>query len=230
MGRSRSHGFTLVELLVVIAIISVLAGLLLPVLRSAVEGARSIACLNNEKQVGMYVLAYAEDCKGAPPGPNPYPRFGSKLYSQGYLTDMLSSWNSDPRQNGIFACPAESDTGSSDSVSGHGYRGSHYGQVENPKNNILSRTLWDPGDAGKGYYEPGRGAVLGDACAGSMPHQLRNSKWHIENSFNDVDDLASWFHNGGWDLWRHPDRKIGVWFADGHAKQVEYWEPNTFPP
>ena len=60
-SRSRRHGFTLVELLVVIAIISVLVAILFPAFTSAREKARQIACLSNEKQIGLAVMQYAQD-------------------------------------------------------------------------------------------------------------------------------------------------------------------------
>lgn len=60
-SRSRRHGFTLVELLVVIAIISVLAAILFPAFASAREKARQIACLSNERQIGLAVMQYAQD-------------------------------------------------------------------------------------------------------------------------------------------------------------------------
>jgi prepilin-type N-terminal cleavage/methylation domain-containing protein len=74
---TRRSGFTLVELLVVIAIISILAGLLLPALARAQQGAKTSNCLGNMRQIMVLEQFYATAYDGFLPfnyGRNgPYP-------------------------------------------------------------------------------------------------------------------------------------------------------------
>ncbi len=59
--NSRKYAFTLIELLVVIAIIAILASILFPVFAKARAKARQIACISNEKQLGLAFLQYFQD-------------------------------------------------------------------------------------------------------------------------------------------------------------------------
>ena len=63
-GGSYLKRFTLIELLLVIAIIAILAGMLLPALNRVREKGKSMSCINQKKQLGIFALQYSDTYEG----------------------------------------------------------------------------------------------------------------------------------------------------------------------
>ncbi len=93
----RRRGFTLIELLVVIAIIAILAAILFPVFAKAREKARQTTCLNNQRQLALSILMYAQDNSETLP------------LARGWTTALSGQYGLAGK---IFDCPSSSFKGS----------------------------------------------------------------------------------------------------------------------
>ncbi|MDB6065100.1 MAG: hypothetical protein JWR26_1308 [Pedosphaera sp.] len=229
----QKSAFTLIELLVVIAIISILAGLLLPVLSKAKAKAKAIACTNNNKQIGLGILMYENDNNDFLPPLNErnfafhttnwwftYINFGN------YLTATTIT-------NNVWRCPsvANSDIQAS-VVTYYNSPCEGYGPLEdtsNPANGVI-RYNWDltgrpqGGRKGNTIARTSQIWLIGDVGvpkAGANINKLPTSGYYTEIT------VIKPVVNSGWTTvpankqaaCRHNSRAIFS-FVDGH---VESW-------
>ncbi len=105
------HAFTLIELLVVISIITLLLAILIPALRMARETAKDMACMSNERQLGLYLQVYIDEHNGhLPPNDSTLAVSKSHWNKRDVVQSYIGVQAYDPADftvhGGVFACPS----------------------------------------------------------------------------------------------------------------------------
>ncbi|PAW78884.1 MAG: hypothetical protein B9S32_05755 [Verrucomicrobia bacterium Tous-C9LFEB] len=112
-----NRGFTLIELCVVMVIIMVLCLVIIPSVYSAIKTARSSMCLSNLRQIGVGLIAYANEHDQCFPMPSSY---GNPPKQTAWIWDLIAYLNMPvnsmgyaplPRSAGIFICPGYKSRG-----------------------------------------------------------------------------------------------------------------------
>ena len=99
-----TKAFTVVELLVVILIIALLIAILLPALARAREAARTVACSNNQRNLGLAIFQYAERFDGAMPSAY-YNMFGAVASYLGDATFEIDTLEMQPSD--VWRCGSD---------------------------------------------------------------------------------------------------------------------------
>ena len=110
--RSVRSAFTLIELLVVIAIIAILAALLLPALSRAKRQAYRTSCLNNLKQISIFMQFYTDENRDI------FPAHRNQNIDDNSVAISMTNWwgttlmaaANNPAQTNLFHCPALNGT------------------------------------------------------------------------------------------------------------------------
>jgi len=219
MKISKKFGFTLIELLVVIAIIAILAAILFPVFAQAREKARQIACLSNEKQIGLALMQYLQDYDQTWPHQQFAPQpAGTPWYNWEFAITPYT------KARDLFKCPSNpfAQYPSFPEFDGSNYPISYaYNQVlganwgENPQWNTTDAEIDAP--ASTVVVFESRMPFIALSCLNVFV-DTPLGKW---NNHTDYDPSvpqpsASWSA-----LMQHAGR-VNMVYADGHAKSMKF--------
>ncbi len=235
--------FTLIELLTVVAIIALLAAMLLPALARAKDRGRSMACMNNIKQLSLATMMYADDCEDRLPynlgsgeiraaaATNNYPNWTSPIMSWELESDNTNTvlltrggiGEYVSRNPAVYRCPSDHVLADVQVAAGWSQR------VRSTSMNMMMGDAGAFSRGGENVNNPSRQQFFKSTHVPQParifvfieehPHSINDGYfWDKAESDTWTDLPASW-HNGS----------ANLTFADGHAEAHKWLYPSTKP-
>jgi prepilin-type N-terminal cleavage/methylation domain-containing protein/prepilin-type processing-associated H-X9-DG protein len=219
----RPRAFTLIELLVVIAIIALLIGILLPALGKARDGGRNIKCQSHIRNIGVALLAYANDYRSLSPptlhdAPDPETnRFSMQWYDENRLgrylpqIDWTNISESNTRSNtlggGVMACPNHPSGARSYTLNFWAASAGSW-QLNGASGRVIP---FKPGNNPFDASESTRGKAWDATVEFASKSMLLSETWGLFSS--EVAQPRTWFTSGNIGATAFPAQRFGAGFG-----------------